>query len=382
MKVRQLSAEPVMLGIMVVYRHSRRTRRPPFADRGFYRKLSKAGAEYGIRVFVFDPLYVDWASGTVAGYEYLGDSVKWRKIRRPVPAVVYDRCFYSGKSQYMRYSAALRRLERLPVVRYMMRGLSGKWQVQQFLSLSPKLRSYLPDTVVLTRMEQIADWLKYHDACILKPNAGSHGKKIVRIKRVSGKRFEVTGRNSRNEPILASFDSMNQLLGWMKRFIGSKKYLLQQYLNLQTTTGQPFDIRSLVQKGGDGSWQLTGMAVRIGRPGSLTANLHGGGSSIPIQPFMEEQFGKIEGETIMQQLEDLSYGIPEQLERQHHRLVELGVDFGIDQDGKVWILEVNSKPGRSVFARLHDVRTSRASVSNLIDYARYLFDRQLGGLMK
>jgi len=370
------------LGIMVVYRHRLSGHGvPPFTDRGFYRRLSTLGQQSGVDVIIFDPLFIDWRSSSVIGYQYRTETGRWHKVRRSIPAIVYDRCFYSGRAQYARYNMAISRIRRLPTVRFLMRGLSGKWQVQQSLSHDPQLRTYLPETHVLTDIDQVSEWLRYERSCILKPNAGSHGKKIIRVERVTDDQYVVTGRDSRNKPIYASFDALPQLLRWLTRFMGSKKYLLQRYLSLQTASGQSFDVRSLMQKSGDGCWQLTGMAVRIGRPGSLTANIHGGGKSAPLHSFLREQYDEIEVETITQELENLSQLIPQQLEREAGRFVELGIDFGVDQNGQVWILEVNSKPGRSVFAQLHDSHIRRASISNLIHYAHYLFDRQLGGLM-
>lgn len=370
--------EKISLGVMVVYRRSIRTF-PPFSDRGFYRRLSKFAEARGMEVLIFDPIFVDWNGKTVGGYQYRSETGKWHKVRRAIPPIIYDRCFYSGRSQFIRYSNAINRLRRIPSVRFLMRGLSGKWQVQQALALHPTLRKHLPETSVLTDLDQVFEWLEYKTSCILKPNGGSHGKKIVRVRKMPDGRCEVTGRDSANQPVHAVFDTRHHLRRWLREFIGTRKYLIQEYLSLHTADGRSFDVRSLVQKGGDGRWHITGMAARVGQPGSLTANIHGGGTGAPLLPFLQEHYEVMEVDDIMRRLQELSSLIPRHIERNIGQLVELGIDFGVDQSGRVWILEVNSKPGRSIFAQLQDVRRSRASVCNLLDYARYLFDRQLGG---
>lgn len=364
----------------MVARGSERSGTPPFADRGFYRRLSRIGEQRGIRVIIFDPLRTNWRTGCITGYQYNSARRRWYKVHRPIPPIIFDRCFYSGKSQYLRYQAAINRLRRVRSVYRIIRGLSGKWQVQQMLANDDKLRPYLPETSVLTDLRQVSEWLQLGRACILKPNAGSHGKQIIRIDGKDSRIYEVTGRDMMNREIRAEFDSLAQLLLWLRRFIGSRKFLLQEALELQTEAGQSFDVRSLMQKSGDGKWHLTGMAVRLGKPGSLTANIHGGGSSSPLEPFLAAHYETTEVEEIMRELTELSYQIPMQLERETGELLELGIDFGIDRRAQVWILEVNSKPGRSVFNLLHDTARSKASISNLIHYADYLFDRQIGGL--
>lgn len=371
------------LGIMVVSSlASGRRSWPPFADRGFYKRLSRTGAQAGIRVTIFDPLYIDWSRKLVQGYEYDPKQGSWLSVTRPIPPVIFDRCFYSGRSQYVRYARAISRLRRSRCVKALIVGLSGKWQVHQILAKHNLLRPHLPETRLLAHMEQVAEWLDLRGACILKPNAGSHGKKILRVAKLASGGYEVTGRDAINQHVHAAFDDPVSLLKWLERFIGMRRYLIQESLALHTDAGQPYDVRALMQKSGDGRWHLTGMAVRAGRIGSLTSNIHGGGSSYPLTPFLRDLFGEEETESLILKLQDLSQLIPHVIERHTGKLAELGIDFGIDRSGGLWILEVNSKPGRSIFTRLHDIRRSKASVSNLILYARYLSDRQLGGLAR
>nr|WP_284646838.1 YheC/YheD family protein [Paenibacillus chinjuensis] len=65
-------------------------------------------------------------------------------------------------------------------------------------------------------------------------------------------------------------------------------------------------------------------------------------------------FGPEKARQLQKELTRLSELIPDVLESCHGRLVELGIDFGVDLDGYIWILEVNSKPGRSIFTYLQD----------------------------
>jgi len=377
-----IPTERKTLGIMVVTSRTARRGSPPFGDRGFYRRLSKIGHQAGVDVIVFDPLHTNWNTMEVNGYQFVAHDARWVKVQKPVPPVIYDRCFYSGRTQYLRYKQAINRLRGLKSVRCVLCGLSGKWQVHEMLAQHPKLRSYLPETEQLTDIRQVNEWLDLRGACILKPNAGSHGKKILRIIKLDTGGYEVSGRDALNRTLSATFDSLPQLLRWLNAFVSYKRYLIQESLSLTTSSGRSFDVRSLVQKGGDGKWQMTGMAIRLGRPGSLTANIHGGGESRPLLPFLSEQYDEATAQMIISDLEMLSRHIPLQLEKHAGPLFELGIDFGIDREGRVWILEVNSKPGRSIFTQLHDVSRSKASVHNLISYARYLLDRQLGGLAK
>ncbi|WP_368784377.1 YheC/YheD family protein, partial [Acinetobacter baumannii] len=61
--------------------------------------------------------------------------------------------------------------------------------------------------------------------------------------------------------------------------------------------------------------------------------------------------------------------LPTFLEQRHGRLVELGIDIGIDRQGKVWLIEVNSKPGRASFRRIEGGKYYREVRLNPLRYA-------------
>lgn len=62
---------------------------------------------------------------------------------------------------------------------------------------------------------------------------------------------------------------------WVRRFTGRRRFIIQPYLELCNRNGDPFDIRSLVQKNDRGIWSITGIAARQGVSQGLTSNLHG-----------------------------------------------------------------------------------------------------------
>ena len=136
---------------------------------------------------------------------------------------------------------------------------------------------------------------------------------------------------------------------WLNRFVANTRYVMQPYLPLNTPEGRPYDLRMLIQKNERGEWMTTGMAIRTGKPHGLTSNLHGGGRAEKAVPFLLRHFHRDQVSDIMEKIRWLAAVVPPHIERHHGRLLELGLDVGIDTDGRIWLLEVNSKPGRSVF---------------------------------
>ena len=53
---------------------------------------------------------------------------------------------------------------------------------------------------------------------------------------------------------------------------------------------------------------------------------------------------------------------------------EVGIDFLIDQGGKVYLIEVNSVPGRNLFHILPDIRET--AIKRPVQYAQHLLTKQ------
>lgn len=325
-----------------------------------------------MNVFVFTPQGIDWMKGRTEGFIYEEKDNRWVSGTYPLPAIVYDRCFFTNRTQYGEHRSAVRRLQDEYHTLLLGCGLKGKQDVQLMLERDGRFANYLPRTAALRSMRSVSDWLRKHGQLIVKPQAGSQGRGVLLVQRgESTTPYSVRGRDAFNRRITQSFADEAALLLWLRRFTARRPYLQQQYLLLQALSGEAYDVRSLVQKDGAGRWSVTGMAVRRGQEGSLTSNLHGGGTALPVGSFLNRQFPANQADKIMKELYRLSELIPEVLEAGHGQLAELGIDFGIDTSGHLWVLEVNSKPGRSALLHINEAAYTQA-ITNPILYARYL----------
>lgn len=171
-----------------------------------------------------------------------------------------------------------------------------------------------------------------------------------------------------------SFASVDRCRRWLRTFVGSKSYVIQPYLSLHTRDGTPFDLRILVQKDGYGIWQQTGKAVRLGPRQGMTANLHGGGKAVDALSFLQLHYPPQKLETINQHIDYLSQKVPALLEQRYAPLCELGLDLGLDQEGKVWLLEVNSKPGRQSFQESGNWESFITALTRPVHYARFVLN--------
>ncbi|MDF9841952.1 MULTISPECIES: YheC/YheD family protein [unclassified Paenibacillus] len=361
------------LGIMT----GRRQGHPPIAEPEFCSQLSAAAPLFDLKVLVFHPEDVAENGESITGYAW--KEGRWQQTVAPAPDILYNRCFYSSRQEKKAAAAALAALSRTVP---WSRGLPDKWRVYEILRRSPAAAPLLPETRLYTGTDALGFMLAEREyGVFLKPRAGSHGKRTLHA-RLPGARegggLSIRGRSGANEAFRHHFSTSDEGLRWIDRFIGTRRYIIQPYLQLTGSQGRPFDVRVLMQKNGRGAWTLTGMAVRIGGQGSLTSNLHGGGTAAAVLPFLLAEYGSA-GAELLDELAAAAALLPPLLEESCGRLGELGLDFGIDPGGRICLLEANSKPGRSVFRLTGDIRAATLAAENPLRYAQHLLQHSPAG---
>jgi glutathione synthase/RimK-type ligase-like ATP-grasp enzyme len=78
---------------------------------------------------------------------------------------------------------------------------------------------------------------------------------------------------------------------------------------------------------------------------------------------------------ILPRLESISSKVAELLEEHFVMLGEIGVDFALDTEGRVWVIEVNGKPDRNLFFALRDEELIKRILARPLEYACYLADQ-------
>lgn len=356
------------LGVTVCYQS--KTKRPPFIETRYFYQLATEAKKHAIHLTVFSPIEINWQNRTVPAW-VIEKSNRWEKRICPLPSLIYDRCYYVNSQHYLKYKPYVQRLMNDPNIRFLGRPLSGKYQTHLILKKCKPLQPFLPETICYHSIEDVTTMLQKYQSVCLKPNGGSHGRGVIKLTPYK-ENFFVEGRTLHNQPFRTLIKSHKQLAQWITKFIQRTRYIIQPYLQLSTAADLPFDLRILVQKDGNLAWKTTGLAVRVGKAHSLTSNLHGGGTAVPYLPFIKEHFSANTHEQIHKNIQTIISIVPSFIEQNYGPLVELGLDVGIDRNSHVWLLEVNSKPGRSVFLRTGNKEIHHLATSLPILYSKAL----------
>lgn len=343
----------------------------PFGGQSFFiRQCLTEGTKLGLICFAFSPFSIQYQKKYVQGYTY--NNSAWHSGVFPIPDVIYPR-----ESGYSPIKKRIRKRLEAMGCQFLNPPLIGKWQTYKILSQHSSLQRYIPQTMLLTSFQQVDGMINRYKAIYMKPVAGSQGRNIVRvIKR--GPNLYLYQYQLNDQIIRGTARGIGDLQRSLRRVMGNKTYIVQERIPLLKNQGNIIDVRILVQKDENGVWQVTGKACRIGRSGSITSNISSGGRGRKVSQVLSVHFPEDKARTIMDELDQLGLMVASAMEKGHDPMGEMGIDIGIDIDGKLWFIETNLRPARQVFSLIGDQKTRLTSVRRPMLYSRYLAGFQQG----
>ncbi|WP_409303880.1 YheC/YheD family protein [Peribacillus sp. SCS-155] len=307
----------------------------------------------GVDFFYFTPGKVNIKKRTILGKIY--EKGEWVEKSFPFPDVIYN-ASYPGTEKAEEIVDYL--YERIPFTSH---SVGDKLGVYQRIERGEEFKSYLIPTEEIKEINQVYEMLDRFPEVIIKPLSGSQGGGIVLIKKAESGDFDIT--ESGTDHSLTKEELSILLTDRIKEM----EYLVQPFMAFKMKEGQVYDFRLHVQKDGKGNWTITTIYPRVGYIGSITANLGSGGYTCYLDGFLQKQF------------QDTWYDMKRTLEifalsfAAHFDTLyddsfdELGIDVGVDGDERLWLIEVNWRPGPPVAFNC-ELDVAR----NLVHYAKYL----------
>ncbi len=293
--------------------------------------------------YAFSPKEIHWESNSVIGYIPAGRG--WRKALMPLPDVVYDRIQSRAIDASKRVQTAKQRLMAMESIHYFNPFFLDKWETYEALVQDPQAKHYLPRTERLTSLDQLGPWLRAYPTVFIKPASGSLGMGIVKISRMArGYRYHRIRMGGGSRAGVCS--SLRKLQARLRAILPRRSMIIQQGLNLARYGGRPYDIRVMVQKTPRGNWVCTNMIARVASPGSAVSNVAEGGTMISVRRAIKGSLRinpRVATRRIRRGARIIARAVETQLGQEFG---EFGVDMALDRRGRLWLIEVNAKPGR------------------------------------
>jgi glutathione synthase/RimK-type ligase-like ATP-grasp enzyme len=204
------------------------------------------------------------------------------------------------------------------------------------LLTDPEVAPYIPQTKALGE-GNLRDMLGAHGFVVVKPIVGGGGHGVIKVTR-SGSQYSIT--DSFKTSHYTSFTNMYSAL---QRVKVKRKYLIQQGIHLARINGRPIDYRVKHVKSG-GHWEIRAMVGRLARHGLFVTNLCKGGTLLKGREGLRKSLPHISSAAKSREMRRLTRKCTSILESHFPGIGQLGFDYGLDTNGKIWIFEVNTRP--------------------------------------
>ncbi|MGD8188412.1 YheC/YheD family protein [Brevibacillus ginsengisoli] len=354
----------------------------PFAGiTSFVEEIADVCRKQGGIVSVFTPNDIQWDSQSIRAM--IRRNGTWRQSTLPLPQCIYNRLPTREVEQTNLVSSSIQRFKDQQIPFFNEQFLN-KWDVYEALAHHQTVGQYFPKTVRLQQSQDLKEMLADHRMVYVKPTSGSMGRGIYRIYNSSrGYHLQYAAMNG---SVTKTYKEFASLYSSLNKRIRGKSYLIQQGLFLIGVNRKPADFRALVQKNRRGKWSVTSLVARIGQ-NSIVSNVARGGTLTSASRALSVSGPwRASVRPSPHALSSVALEIAQELEQSlagHY--AEMGIDLGVDVTGRIWLLEVNSKPSKADntiqrkepdegedVKEISIVRKIRPSARRIFDYSTFL----------
>lgn len=342
-----------IIGLLTDF-HANESAEPHFRSvNSFSEELHHGITEHGGFFYVFS--FRDFSN---QGFYF--ENGKWHSFVPPLPDVIYNR-IHSRKLEFSHEFKLFRNeLEQLNIPFFNDRFLS-KWEVHEHLINENHLHPHIPETALFSK-ENLIEFAKKYDTVFIKPVHGSQGRNIFKLIKENHLYSLKTSLKNKSK-LLSDQLIIEEIYQQLKPLLNNRIYILQQGIPLITIESRGIDFRVLCHKNHRNMWEVTSVVARVSAEDEFVSNIARGGEIMTPLSALGEVMSRSEAKTVLTQMKELSIETAASISSQASGITgELGIDIGIDQEGKPWLIEVNSKPSKNFDDGLIKIRPSAKAI--------------------
>lgn len=225
----------------------------------------------------------------------------------------------------------------------------GKLTKHRLLAKKADLVTSLPNSRLMTK-GNFHSMLTRYKRIIVKPSIGSNGVGVMSISYLNNNNYSIHYDNTKRRLI-----GISKTYAYIKKKTKGKKHMIQRKITLAKVNGRPFDIRVMVQRDKRSKWVITGKLAKIAGKGYMITNVaRSKGRVSPLTTAIHKSnIPGISSNRIQKNIDRISMKAVHQCAKYYH-INTVGLDIGLDEKGKVWIIEANFNPSRPLFRKLKD----------------------------
>ncbi|WP_409253301.1 YheC/YheD family protein [Bacillus sp. SCS-153A] len=304
------------------------------------------------------------------GYLFNEEKGEWLQSSVPLPNILYNRVHSRRSDRSQAVKSLITELEEQSVFVFNSSYLTKDY-VYELLSQEENLLEYLPHTEPFS-LSGLRRLIEHHQDLFIKHIAGSQGKKLLRLEYLENEYRLV--QNIGDETVQKFFPSLKETYEELANLKVSSHFIIQETINLLKFSERALDFRFLCHLVDRQEWKLVSAVARISGDGQFVSNIAQGGELAKPLTILCAFFSPEKALTTYQLMEELALSACCRLaDNCPLTLGELGVDLGVDEEGKPWLIEVNSKPSKQTYT---DTDTIRPSVKSLYILSKTIWEER------
>lgn len=300
----------------------------------------------------------DFSLDEMNGYFY--DKDRWKKSKFVLPNVIYNRIHSRKLESSSFFKSKMEEMNLKQIAIFNERFLS-KWEVHNLLIQETHLRPFLPETA-LYESHTFPAFLEKHKTLFIKPLNGSQGRNIFKVS-LEDHHILVNTTSIREHEQIKSFQHIEEFINWFQKRQKQTPFIMQQGIPLAMYVNRPLDFRILCHKDHSDSWRVTSIVARVSAKTEFVSNLARGGEMMKAAKPLTHLFDHQTARSHISFMKELSIEVCKIISQSSQGIVgELGIDIGIDSNGRIWIIEVNSKPSKNMEEQQTKIRPSTKAI--------------------
>lgn len=311
----------------------------------------------------------DGINGTYYNYE----TERWEQGTFPIPDVLYDRGGGILKRQETASEYVRQTIENNEnVKKFNPRYYFDKWDTYNKLRKYEEMEKYLPLTVQYRNPEDLSAMFEKYSSVYVKDRKGNRGLGITRIRKLSDGTFELS--YFEKECFKYGFNSLKEAVNKLDELYKNKRCIIQPAINVIKINGGNVDMRATVQRDGKGELGITAYPVRVGKAGVPITSTRSGSTVYRFEEFYKQFFSYSDEQVkeIKNRIDEFLFTSYKCIEDLYGMFGEIGIDFAIDNEGGIWFIECNAKPGKDTIYLSYDEDTVKKAFLNPLEYAKHI----------
>ncbi|WNR42613.1 YheC/YheD family protein [Paenibacillus roseipurpureus] len=224
---------------------------------------------------------------------------------------------------------------------------TSKWTKYKVLHRSENIRVHLPETRWLT-VDAFWQMLAKYSQVIVKPTGSYGGNGVIRIKQIDASTYAI-----QDGAKIQTLSKAEDVTATIKKK-AARNYIVQQCVSLAKMNGRPFDLRVMVQRTPRTKWQVTGKLAKVAGKGFIVTNIRrSNGKVVTVgNALRHSELADKNTADLLALLHTVALRTAKLLGPSYRWVKTMGIDMAFDNQGRIWIIEVNFAPMLELFLRL------------------------------